>query len=106
MARFIDDFTNHLFTFGDQRGEEGFALHDPLAVGVALDASLVEFEPLHVDIEDEGRVTRGASVADRRSIPPHEKAPPNCRVAMTVHAERFLELFIARVCAGPPAPDR
>ena len=106
IARFIDDFTNHLFTFGDQRGEEGFALHDPLAVGVALDPSLVELEPFHVDVEDEGRVTRGASVADRRSIPPREKTPPNCRVAMTVHADRFLELFLARVCSGQAAPSR
>ena len=103
IARFIDDFTNHLFTYGDQRGGEGFALHDPLAVGVALDPSLVGLEAFHVDVEDEGRVTRGASVADRRSIPSHEKSPPNCRVAMTVHAERFLELFLARVCAGPAA---
>jgi len=106
IARFIDDFTNHLFTFGAQRGEEGFALHDPLAVGVALDPSLVELEPFHVDVEDEGRVTRGASVADRRTIPPREKSPPNCRVAMTVHADRFLELFLARVCSGQPAPAR
>jgi inosine-uridine nucleoside N-ribohydrolase len=101
VARFIDDFTNHLFTYGDQRGGEGFALHDPLAVGVALDPSLVGLEAFHVDVEDEGRVTRGASVADRRSIPSHEKSPPNCRVAMTVHAERFLGLFLARICAGP-----
>jgi purine nucleosidase/pyrimidine-specific ribonucleoside hydrolase len=105
-ARFIDDFTNHLFTLGEHRGgEEAFALHDPLAVGVALDPSLVGFEALHVDVEDEGRVTRGASVADRRPIPADEKLPPNCRVAMTVHAERFLELFLARVCLGEaPAP--
>jgi len=106
IARFIDDFTNHLFTFGDQRGEEGFALHDPLAVGVALDPSLVELEPFHVDVEDEGRVTRGASVADRRRFPSGEKAPPNCRVAMTVHTDRFLELFLARVCSGQPVSPR
>ena len=106
IARFIDDFTNHLFTFGDQRGEEGFALHDPLAVGVALDPSLVELEAFHVDVEDEGRVTRGASVADRRRIPSGEKGAPNCRVAVTVHADRFLELFLSRVCSGQPAPAR
>jgi inosine-uridine nucleoside N-ribohydrolase len=107
VARFIDDFTNHLFTLGEHRGEEeAFALHDPLAVGVALDPSLVGFQALHVDVEDEGRVTRGASVADRRSIPADEKLPPNCRVATSVHAERFLELFLARVCAGPPRPSR
>ena len=105
VTRFIDDFTGHLFAFGDQLGQEGFALHDPLAVGVALDPSLVELESLNVDVEDEGRVTRGASVADRRSIPPREKAPPNCRVAMAVHRERFLELFLGRVGSGQPAPD-
>jgi inosine-uridine nucleoside N-ribohydrolase len=106
VARFIDDFTGHLFALGDRRGEEGFALHDPLAVGVALDPSLVELEPYHVDVEDEGRLTRGASVADRRTIPSSEKASPNCRVAMTVHSGRFIELFLARVCSGPPAPHR
>jgi purine nucleosidase/pyrimidine-specific ribonucleoside hydrolase len=107
IARFIDDFTNHLFTLGEHRsGEEAFALHDPLAVGVALDPSLVDFETLHVDVEDEGRVTRGASVADRRPIPADEKLPPNCRVAMTVRAERFLQLFLARICLGAPAATR
>ena len=76
IARFIDDFTNHLFMFGEHRsGEEAFALHDPLAVGVALDPSLVGFDALHLDVEDEGRVTRGASVADRRPIAGRREAP-------------------------------
>jgi inosine-uridine nucleoside N-ribohydrolase len=105
IARFIDDFTNHLFTFGEHRsGEEAFALHDPLAVGVALDPSLVGFDGLHLDVEDEGRVTRGASIADRRPMPAGEKLPPNCRVAMRVDARRFLDLFLERICAGPAAP--
>jgi inosine-uridine nucleoside N-ribohydrolase len=59
-----------------------------------------------VDVEDEGRVTRGAVVADRRDVPPPEKAPPNCRVAMTVHATRFFELFLTRIAAGGPAQAR
>jgi inosine-uridine nucleoside N-ribohydrolase len=106
VARFIEDFTDHLFVFGDHRGHDGFALHDPLAVGVALDPSLVDFELLHVDVEDEGRITRGASVADRRDVPPAEKARPNCRVAMTVHTARFLELFLTRVASGGPSRQR
>ena len=106
VARFIDDFTGHLFALDDGRGGDGFALHDPLAVGVALDPSLVEFEPYHVDVEDQGRVTRGASVADRRRFSTAERAAPNCRVAMTVHAWRFVELFLERVCAGPAASAR
>jgi inosine-uridine nucleoside N-ribohydrolase len=106
VARFIDDFTGHLFALDDGRGGEGFALHDPLAVGVALDPSLVEFESYHVDVEDEGRVTRGTSVADRRRFSTGERVAPNCRVAMTVHAHRFVELFLARVCEGPPGAAR
>ena len=36
-ARFIHDFTCHGFAFGAGRGDGGIALHDPLAMGVALD---------------------------------------------------------------------
>jgi inosine-uridine nucleoside N-ribohydrolase len=72
------------------------ALHDPLAVGVAVDPSLVSFEPLHVAVECEGRLTRGMTVADRR---PHRTRPaPTCRAALEVDAPRFLRLFLDRVC--------
>jgi inosine-uridine nucleoside N-ribohydrolase len=65
---------------------------------MALDPSLAGFEPLHVEIECAGRATRGLSLADRRRIPSHRKRRPNCRVAMTVDAPRFLRLFLDRLC--------
>jgi purine nucleosidase/pyrimidine-specific ribonucleoside hydrolase len=98
VARFVADFTRHGFAVGDDRGEGGIALHDPLAVGVALDPSLAGFEPLHVQIECEGRVTRGMSVADRRPARRHRQVRPNCRVALAVDAPRFLRLFLDRLC--------
>ncbi len=98
IARFVADFTLHGFAFGAERGDGGIALHDPLAVGVALDPSLVGFEPLHVEVECEGRITRGMSVADRRSLRSHRKRRPNCRVAMSVDAPRFLQFFLDRLC--------
>jgi purine nucleosidase/pyrimidine-specific ribonucleoside hydrolase len=95
-ARFIEDFTAHGFNFETQRGDGGMALHDPLAVGVAVDPSLVTLEPLHVAVECEGRLTRGMTVADRR---PHRDRPaPTCRAALDVDAPRFLRLFLERVC--------
>jgi inosine-uridine nucleoside N-ribohydrolase len=95
-ARFIEDFTAHGFDFESERGDGGMALHDPLAVGVAVDPSLVSFEPLHVAVECEGRLTRGMTVADRR---PHRTRPaPTCRAALEVDAPRFLRLFLDRVC--------
>jgi len=95
-ARFIEDFTAHGFDFETRRGDGAMALHDPLAVGVAVDPSLVTLEPLHVAVECEGRLTRGMTVADRR---PHRDRPaPTCRAALDVDAPRFLRLFLDRVC--------
>src|SRR6266545_1130346 len=98
VARFIADFTLHGFALGSERGDGGIVMHDPLAMGVALDPSLVGFEELRVEIECEGRVTRGLSLADRRPISGRLKRAPNCRVAMSVDAPRFLELFLERLC--------
>ena len=98
VARFVADFTLHGFAFGAGRGDDGIALHDPLAVAVALDPSIVGFEPLHVEVECEGRATRGMSIADRRPLRSHHKRRPNCRVAVSVDAARFLQLFLDRLC--------
>jgi inosine-uridine nucleoside N-ribohydrolase len=98
VARFVADFTLHGFAFGVERGDGGIALHDPLAAGVALDPSLVGYEALHVEVECEGRLTRGMSLADRRPLRSHRARRPNCRVAMSVDAPRFLDLFLDRLC--------
>jgi inosine-uridine nucleoside N-ribohydrolase len=98
VTRFVADFTLHGFAFGAERGDGGIALHDPLAAGVALDPSLVGYEALHVEVECEGRVTRGMAIADRRPLRTHRKPRPNCRVAMSVDAPRFLDLFLDRLC--------
>jgi inosine-uridine nucleoside N-ribohydrolase len=98
IARFISDFTLLGFALGADRGDGGIVLHDPLAMGVALDPSLVRFEELHVEIECEGRIARGLALADRRGIPSYKKRRPNCRVAMAVDAPRFLQFFLERLC--------
>lgn len=98
VARFVADFTQHGFAFGAEHGDGGIVLHDPLAVGVALDPSLVGFEPLHVEVEAEGRITRGMSVADRRPLRSHGQRRPNCLVAASVDAPRFLQLFLDCLC--------
>ncbi len=56
VARFILDFTLHGFAFGAERENGGIVLHDPLAMAVALDPSLVTLDPLHVEVECEGRL--------------------------------------------------
>jgi inosine-uridine nucleoside N-ribohydrolase len=98
IARFILDFTLHGFAFGAEREGGGIYLHDPLAMAVALDPSLVTLEPLAVEVECEGKLTRGLSLADRRPLPSHRKRGPTCRVAVDVDAPRVLALVLERLC--------
>lgn len=73
-------------------GRDVFFLHDPLAVAVALDATLVETCALHLDIETKGELTRGMTVPERR---PWIRAPANVDVCTNVEADRFLRVFSA-----------
>jgi len=95
-ARFLRDVTARAL---DRDGaDRGMPLHDPLAVGVAINRSVVGLEDLHVAMETEGRATRGMSLADLRGRPAGERAAANCAVATSVDAPRFLSLFLERVC--------
>ena len=97
-ACFVTDMKAHSFRGAAGLDDGGIALHDPLAVALAVDPSLASLEALHVAIETEGRVTRGMSLADRRPIPAGERQPANCQVALGVARERFLEMFLERLC--------
>jgi len=97
VAQFVADFTVHGFA-SESGGLGGLVMHDPLAMGVALDPSLVGFEPHHVVVECQGQTTRGMSVADRRPASGRRPLRPNCRVAMSVDAARFIDTFLDRVC--------
>src|SRR5262245_42097479 len=86
-----------LATSGFDRGTRGITLHDPLAVAVADDPSLVAWTPLHVAVETESPLTRGLSLGDRRERA-EDRAPANCRVALTVDAPRALARVLEGLC--------
>ena len=98
VARFILDFTLHGFAFGAAQEGGGIVLHDPLAMAVALEPGLVTLEPMPVQVECDGALTRGMSLADRRAIPAHRKRLPTCRVAVAVDRETVLRLVLDRLC--------
>lgn len=101
VLRFLGDSTGHALNFAEQvEGIATFPLHDPLAVAVACDPSLAKCTPLHVEVETEGRATKGMTVADRRAIQDHYKLRPNVQVGLSVDSDRFLRLFQERLCQG------
>ncbi len=77
----------------------GCGLHDPLAVGVAVDPSLVELLPINLKVDTEGP-TRGRTIGDETRLSDPVKT---AKVAVAVDVERFLVEFmtrISRVAAG------
>ena len=60
-------------------------LHDPLAVGLAVDESLARWQPARIAVGEGGETQRVAGA-------------PNCRVAQVIDAERFLAFFFDRLC--------
>jgi purine nucleosidase len=73
-------------------GIAGCGLHDPLAVAVAEDKNLTTIERMCVDIELNGAMTRGATIADRRRNVTPERL--NADVCVEVDGGRFSHLFV------------
>lgn len=76
VTQFIADCTAiYMAFYRDNEGFYGCYLHDPLAMAVAIDSSLVTTESLHMMVETEGRFTTGMSLADRRDRRDEETNP-------------------------------
>jgi purine nucleosidase len=80
-------------------GIEGCGLHDPLAVAVAEDPSLAKTERMLVDVELNGSLTRGQTVADRRRTAEHLHNAQTCmaQVCMSVDRVRFAANFLTAI---------
>ena len=107
---FIYQVASYLVDLSAKFGSPGAPMYDPLAVGVAIDATLVTAPAMHVDVETKGEFTRGETVAnrhgavernvlhgDRYIIEGLDKVEPNAKVCIDVDAERFLQLFVSRI---------
>jgi inosine-uridine nucleoside N-ribohydrolase len=84
IATRIAAFTAHGFR-GQADGVPGLTLHDPLAVGVAIDPTLVTWERVRLTVGPDGETRRAAGA-------------PNCRVAVGVDRARVVPLFLERLC--------
>lgn len=78
-------------------GDPCVHLHDPLAIGVAIDRSLVRTQKLFVDVETANGLTLGKTIAD-----PYRRwgKAPNVEVCVEVDAERFVALMLERLIAN------
>jgi inosine-uridine nucleoside N-ribohydrolase len=107
---FIADIVDFYVTRSEKSGWSGAAMYDPLAVGIALDPTLVTLKEMHVDVETKGEFTRGETVANRMGSDENNvlhgdhyeiegviQLKPNARVCLASDRARFLQLFVSRV---------
>ncbi len=105
--------------FGERLGLGGAALHDPLAVGLAIDRGFAtEIQPMRVDVETKGEFTYGETVCNRRllrrpliDLGSHfqtgepEPVEPNADVPVKIDGDRFVKFLLDRLRGEPRTED-
>lgn len=96
VARFVLSATKQYMRYHKRtEGFYGGYLHDPIAVAAAVFSSFVQTKKLHVEVETEGKLTRGMTIAEsHRSGAPRK---PEVHVATKIDRERFLRFFHERL---------
>ena len=91
-ARLVLDCTRGYMAFHNKtRGVDGCFLHDPLALGVAIDSSFVEMEEVYLDVATSESEMRGKTF----ETSPDRGHP--ARICTGVDADRFLDFFLDRI---------
>jgi inosine-uridine nucleoside N-ribohydrolase len=89
FSKFVIEATGYDFTRHQFRNKELIHLHDPLAVGVVIDHTLVREERLSIDVETQEGEHYGKTS--------ETKDGPRIEVCLGVNAKEFLELFLSRL---------
>ena len=97
VVRFVADALRWYFEFHARYdGFYGAFVHDPLVVAVALDPTLVETQPVAVDVDTAHGLGDGQTIADFRKL---WGRAPNVDLAIAVDAPEFLRRLVERVGA-------
>jgi purine nucleosidase len=93
MRGFIDQCTkDYRKKYFERNGVSGCAMHDPLAVGVALQRNLVHTNGYFCDVETRSELCDGQLVCD---IQNRLNQPVNLQVCTDVKVEMFFELMLS-----------
>lgn len=97
VIRHLVDAVRFYFEFHEAHAEGYIChMHDPFAAAVALDPAVARTRPACVDVETEGSLTRGTTIADERQFWGREN---NADIADATDPELFFDALIERVAA-------
>jgi len=95
ISHFITDSTQAVMQFYQENvGFYGFHIHDALPIGMLNHPELFKSVETHVQVETEGELTSGMTVADLRK---QTVIDPNAKVYVEVDADSFLDLFFKTI---------
>lgn len=90
-GRFVKQMLTYAFrAYHEQMGREGIPLREVVALAAVYQLGRFESRRMAVDVEVSGELTRGMTVADRRSIPVHRL---NMEVPYRVDESAILDYF-------------
>ena len=83
-------------TYRARHGFDGPPLHDPTAVAWVIDPTIVETQPVHVDIETHAEFSYGRTGIDLYGV---TGQPPNAQVGVRLDAARYWDLMVGAVAS-------
>ena len=90
IAEFLYEITRYYGNAYTREQIPGFPVHDLLVMIYALRPALFKTRLLHVDVETEGVLTEGMTVADFR---PYSKVKPNVNVCLKADADAIFDWY-------------
>jgi purine nucleosidase len=84
----------HSLNFSGHKKLGGCPMHDPLAVGLAIDKGFVETKKLYVNVVTDNIVTVGKTLASENNTGQFEDCESKLNVCLGVDARRFIRFFI------------
>ncbi|WP_107985013.1 nucleoside hydrolase [Rhodococcus sp. OK519] len=95
VVRHVSDAVRFYFEFHRDHAQGFIAhLHDPFAAAVALDSTIARYRSATVDVETDGRITRGQTVADWHGLWGRSS---NAQIAWETDEKAFLDDLITRL---------
>jgi purine nucleosidase len=95
ITKFVADATRFYMEFHDEFQQiEGCVINDPLALALTFMPELCTYQELPVDVDLSGGISMGKTVADFYN---YGKKPANLKVALSVRARDFIDLFVERM---------
>ena len=80
---------------------EGCVINDPLALALTFAPELCTYQELPVDVDISGGISTGKTIGDFYN---YGKKPSNMRVALSVRARDFIDLFVERIQSVARSP--